>query len=252
MDIPGEMHRCLRSHLHDLQRECMAAVIEEMRKDSKSIMFKPVVRRACARYINQVCANPQGKRLQVVACLQNNLNDLRMPIECKNAVKRDMADASADVRFSPMIATACEPDRDAHLCFMQPRTEVDHMTLAEGSIFRCLAEKREKLKGRCQFAVMRQLAIAAKDIRLDPTLNRACHDDQVTLCSQVLPGAGRVQACLRKHFRDLSADCKSEEFQREIEVSEWHTVCRVAGDVDAILIFVSRISYRPSPTSGLT
>lgn len=221
MDEAGEMQKCLRAHIHELKRECREAVMQEMRKEAQSILFKPVMRRNCRRDIGVFCANLQGKHPSVIACLQDNVNDLRMSVECKNAVLQDMVDSSADVRFSPVITAACQRDRHARICFLQPRTgRVDHMTLADGTILRCLAERREKLKGHCQYAVLRQLAIAAKDIRLDPTLHRACHDDQVAFCAQVAPGAGRVQACLRARFDELSTDCKSEEFEREVEVGD--------------------------------
>ena len=221
------MHQCLRGRIHDLKPECRAAVMAEMRKESKSILFKPVMRRNCRKDINVFCGvNAQGKHQSVIACLQDNVDDVRMSPQCKAAVSRDMLDSSVDVRFSPIITAACERDREARVCFLQARTgKVDHMTLADGSMLRCLAEKREKLIGRCQTAVMRQLAIAAKDIRLDLSLHRACHDDQTAFCPQVEPGAGRVQACLRARFDDLSADCKSEEFQREVEVGDESLVC---------------------------
>ena len=221
VDAPGAMHQCLRGRIHDLKPDCRAAVMSEMRKESKSILFKPVMRRSCRRDINLFCSNSQGRHQSVIACLQDNVDDVRMSPECKAAVSRDMLESSVDVRFSPAITAACERDREARVCFLQARTgKVDHMTLADGSMLRCLAEKREKLRGHCRTAVMRQLAIAAKDIRLDPSLHRACHDDQTAFCPQVEPGAGRVQACLRTHFEDLSADCKSEEFQREVEVRD--------------------------------
>ena len=36
----------------------------------------------------------------------------------------------------------------------------------------------------------------------------ACAKDIKSLCSNVKPGAGKVSACVKSHFKDLSADCQ--------------------------------------------
>lgn len=36
----------------------------------------------------------------------------------------------------------------------------------------------------------------------------ACREDSVRLCSEILPGGGRILACLQSHPSDLSPDCK--------------------------------------------
>ena len=39
-------------------------------------------------------------------------------------------------------------------------------------------------------------------------VREACSHDFQTLCGAVKPGEGRVRACIKDHFRDLSPGCK--------------------------------------------
>jgi hypothetical protein len=37
----------------------------------------------------------------------------------------------------------------------------------------------------------------------------ACGNDVYTLCNDAIPDRDRITACLKKHWKDVSADCKS-------------------------------------------
>lgn len=37
----------------------------------------------------------------------------------------------------------------------------------------------------------------------------ACGNDVYTLCNDAIPDRDRISACLKKHWKDVSADCKS-------------------------------------------
>jgi hypothetical protein len=37
----------------------------------------------------------------------------------------------------------------------------------------------------------------------------ACGNDVYTLCGEAIPDRDRITACLKKHWKDVSADCKS-------------------------------------------
>ncbi len=49
-------------------------------------------------------------------------------------------------------------------------------------------------------------AIAAKAERQE--VRQACKDDFKTFCSEVQPGGGRLIACLRQNFENLSPGCQ--------------------------------------------
>jgi hypothetical protein len=38
---------------------------------------------------------------------------------------------------------------------------------------------------------------------------QACGNDVYTLCNDAIPDRDRITACLKKHWKDISADCKS-------------------------------------------
>jgi hypothetical protein len=42
-----------------------------------------------------------------------------------------------------------------------------------------------------------------------PAGMKACGDDVKTLCAGVQPGDGRVKACIKSHFSDVSASCQA-------------------------------------------
>ena len=42
---------------------------------------------------------------------------------------------------------------------------------------------------------------------------RACKPDIAAFCSEVDPGQGRIKACMKQHFRELSPPCKKAVFQ---------------------------------------
>ncbi len=53
------------------------------------------------------------------------------------------------------------------------------------------------------------LAFGAASAEAAPTtLAKACAKDVKSVCADVKPGAGKLKACVREHFSDLSTDCQ--------------------------------------------
>jgi imidazoleglycerol phosphate synthase glutamine amidotransferase subunit HisH len=42
---------------------------------------------------------------------------------------------------------------------------------------------------------------------------QACKPDIARFCSQVMPGQGRIKACMKEHIQELSDPCKEGLFQ---------------------------------------
>ncbi len=55
---------------------------------------------------------------------------------------------------------------------------------------------------------------AAKDYRTDADLHAACEPDAKQLCSNVNPGEGRIQDCLRDKAVSVSWECQEELFRQ--------------------------------------
>jgi Cysteine rich repeat len=72
----------------------------------------------------------------------------------------------------------------------------------EGRILRCLTLSEEKLTPACEKQVG-QIKKAVDEVQ------RACVDDYAIFCSSLLPGQGRIAACLEKNEKILAPKCKA-------------------------------------------
>jgi len=71
----------------------------------------------------------------------------------------------------------------------------------DGRILRCLTLSKEDLRPTCK----KQLAQIEKAVE---EVQDACADDYAIFCSSVLPGQGRIAACLEKNQKILTPKCK--------------------------------------------
>ena len=60
----------------------------------------------------------------------------------------------------------------------------------------------------CAAAFGAALLLAGSAAAAPSALETACAKDIKTLCSNVKPGGGKISACVKSHFKDLSADCQ--------------------------------------------
>ncbi len=70
-----------------------------------------------------------------------------------------------------------------------------------GRIFACLQSNSNALSDSCR-AVMDQARQAAYDVSL------SCQADVFSWCQGIVPGQGRIVACLLSHLSDLSSTCQ--------------------------------------------
>jgi hypothetical protein len=72
----------------------------------------------------------------------------------------------------------------------------------EGRILRCLTLSEEKLTPACE----KQLGQIKKAV---DEVQKACVDDYAIFCSSLLPGQGRIAACLEKNDKILTTKCRA-------------------------------------------
>jgi len=86
----------------------------------------------------------------------------------------------------------------------------------EGRILRCLTLYEKHLTPACK----KNLAQAKKAVE---EVQNACADDYAIFCSSVLPGQGKIPACLEKSSKILTPKCRAhlkELMQKAREIRE--------------------------------
>jgi hypothetical protein len=87
---------------------------------------------------------------------------------------------------------------------------------AASSVVACLAHNLGSIRNpACKARVKEQAARRAGDIRMAPSVRRACEDDIRRFCPREAPAF--VHACLRTRFDELAEACRQAEFE-EIRV----------------------------------
>jgi Cysteine rich repeat len=84
------------------------------------------------------------------------------------------------------VAAACVSDINAHCA--GPK--------GEGRVA-CIKMRFKDFSLRCQLAVVKARAV-----------RNACRADVKKNCADIKPGGGRIEACLKDHFADVSDPCK--------------------------------------------
>ena len=86
----------------------------------------------------------------------------------------------------------------------------------DGRILNCLTLSEKDLAPRCK-KTLAQIEKAVIEIQ------DACADDYAIFCSSVLPGQGRIAACLEKNKKMLTSKCRAilkEVKQKALEIQE--------------------------------
>jgi hypothetical protein len=136
----------------------------------------------CAAAAAHLCSRAKGE-VAVLGCLRSH--DKELTPACR-------AELSALLKIAEEYGKDCEADAK-RLCAEVAR--------GEGRLLQCLKDNESFLSQSCQGAFNR--------VRLERSrLQAGCAGDVGRFCRDVPEGAGRILACLRRHEKELSSDCR--------------------------------------------
>ena len=121
---------------------------------------------------------------------------------CAKVVGFRQIEQAADISLDTPLALSCEEDRKS-LCADAP--------WGGGAVEQCLKDNRSELSTQCKLEVFRREVEESEDVRYDAFLAETCAADKSAFCGDVVPGEGRIMACLEAHAgaAKFSAECRS-------------------------------------------
>lgn len=66
----------------------------------------------------------------------------------------------------------------------------------------CLNQVYNQLSNDCKMAVKKMTSVSSQEFKDE------CRDDYKKFCTDTLPGAGKIVACLKKHSKEVSFECR--------------------------------------------
>ena len=163
--------------------------------------------------IGKFCADVKPGLGLVFRCLKSHKADLDPA--CAKVVGFRQIEQAADISLDAPLALSCEEDR-ASLCA--------DATWGGGAVEQCLKDHRSELSTQCKLEVFRREVEESEDVRYDAFLAETCAADKSAFCGDVVPGEGRVLACLESHVgaAKFSAACRSAIDRRVVRrAADW-------------------------------
>lgn len=212
----GEMVLCLSSVKREdsiggkpprLSKACQKQLRHELLTRSEEAQYDPVIKKACESDIPKLCP---------IGVSQENL------LECLRGKISELSPSCHKILFKVEVAQASDEFADFTLVQACRRViEKECPDVTGEDLMPCLirAKKASLMDPKCLKVVMTRQLEESKDIRLNPTLYKACNQDLQKFCKSELttlldhvdkeqPNAeGSLVLCLRKHKKRLSMDC---------------------------------------------
>jgi hypothetical protein len=150
--------------------------------------------------IGKFCADVKPGLGLVFRCLKAHKAELDPA--CAKVVGFRQIEQAADISLDTPLALSCEEDRKS-LCADAP--------WGGGAVEQCLKDNRSELSTQCKLEVFRREVEESEDVRYDAFLAETCAADKSAFCGDVVPGEGRIMACLEAHAgaAKFSAECRS-------------------------------------------
>eukprot|EP01026_Neomeris_dumetosa_P014680 TRINITY_DN1539_c0_g1_i1.p1 TRINITY_DN1539_c0_g1~~TRINITY_DN1539_c0_g1_i1.p1 ORF type:complete len:468 (-),score=66.09 TRINITY_DN1539_c0_g1_i1:500-1903(-) len=203
--------RCLQENMdkQGFGKECRVEVQKDVQRSSKDYRLNYRLYNACKsdkeKLCNDVCSDNEdvgscGGR--VLQCLTEKIDDIQQE-DCQNEVLYFIKMEITDFRNDITLAEMCRADIDQFCGTIEKGV---------GKVHRCLRDNLKKLSEGCRSEEMKLMQLQSRDVRLQPTLMKACQTEMYMYCQRIAPGGGRVFRCLQKSLgeTDFSAECAQE------------------------------------------
>ena len=240
----GRVHQCLREHYDELTYGCREEEFEEEQREQTDVRLNLALRKTCIQDMMMFCKRVPKGGSHVINCLHDHIDEPDMSPECKEGLERDYQKSGKNIMLKPDVFVACYDDLKA-TCPTQLQSAED--AAMDGRTIQCLVENYFKIKDTdCASVTFRQIQRQAADIRNSVQMLELCHPDMMASCAGVMPGMGRMHACLRENIEDVSLECREIEFAQEVVeeadvrlnpeivaacTKEFRTLCQVRADV---------------------
>ena len=195
---------CLQDKKDDkmMSADCRKEVTADLIFTSKHEGADYALNKACDADKKKFCANVTPGNGATRKCMRDHLKELSP--DCYKAEFRRLVLENKDIRLSTSLAESCKDDKIKFCKDVKP---------GEGRTHKCIKEHYDELSEPCKNAEFAHLKQSSSDIRLKPSLQKACSADIGRFCKDVAKGEARVIACLRKNRED---DAMTEECRKEI------------------------------------
>ncbi|GFO47337.1 Golgi apparatus protein 1 [Plakobranchus ocellatus] len=153
-------------------------------------------------------------RSRILLCLEKAQSDgKKVKDKCLQEMFELRSELMQDYKISPQLVSACE--KEIHK-FCDGGLELDGSTidcLMQNALAQQRPQSDDKFGSECRAQIQELLAVAnpGEDIRLDPSLQRACGSVVQAVCSGLKPGEGDIINCLMENIDDEEMTDKCEE-----------------------------------------
>ncbi len=93
-------------------------------------------------------------------------------------------------------------------CKKELDTYCKEVTPGEGRLLACLYAYEDKLSGQCEYALYDAAVQLERALTALSYVANECRDDLQKFCSNIMPGEGRLMACMDKNEKQISSRCK--------------------------------------------
>eukprot|EP01025_Chloroclados_australasicus_P047088 TRINITY_DN5227_c0_g2_i3.p1 TRINITY_DN5227_c0_g2~~TRINITY_DN5227_c0_g2_i3.p1 ORF type:complete len:747 (-),score=90.56 TRINITY_DN5227_c0_g2_i3:695-2935(-) len=217
-DVPSghaRIVRCLQENMdkEGFTMECKEEVQKDEQRSSMDYRLNYRLESACEKDTKALCSDActQSESStncggRVLRCLTEKLDDIKQS-ECQKEVMYFIKMEITDFRNDLTLAEECRNDVDKFCVNVEKGV---------GKVHRCLRDHLKDLSETCRDEEMKLMQLQSRDVRLQPTLMKACQSEMYMFCQKVQPGGGRVFRCLQRSLGEsqFSAECAQEVMAR--------------------------------------